>query len=76
VNFDKEGMGVLFLVSILLKNPMNASTRLSMNGKSPMITPAPPFVLRFSKDERRVFQQNLVSTPVCQRLKLKIEKQT
>jgi len=29
-----------------------------MNGKSPMISPAPPFVLRFSKDERRVFQQN------------------
>ena len=38
-----------------------------MNGKSPMISPAPPFVpsidsgqaLRLSKDERRVFQQNL-----------------
>ena len=44
---------------ILLKNPMNASTRLSMNGKSPMISTAPPFVLRFSKDERKVFQQNL-----------------
>ena len=43
---------------ILLKNPMNASTRLSMNGKSPMISHAPPFVLRLSKDERRVFQQN------------------
>ena len=43
---------------ILLKNPMNASTRLSMNGKSPMISTAPPFVLRLSKDERRVFQQN------------------
>jgi len=37
---------------------MNASTRLSMNGKSPMISEAPPFVLRLSKDERRVFQQN------------------
>jgi len=37
---------------------MNASTKLSMNGKSPMISPAPPFVLSFSKDERRVFQQN------------------
>jgi hypothetical protein len=44
---------------ILLKNPMNASTKLSMNGKSPMILEAPPFVLRLSKDERRVFQQNL-----------------
>jgi hypothetical protein len=43
---------------ILLKNPMNASTRLSMNGKSPMISHAPPFVLRLSKDERKVFQQN------------------
>jgi len=29
-----------------------------MNGKCPMISPAPPFVLRLSKDERRVFQQN------------------
>jgi hypothetical protein len=44
--------------SILLKNPKNASTRLSMNGKSPKILTTPPFVLRFSKDERRVFQQN------------------
>ena len=56
---------------ILLKNPKNASTRLSTNGKSPMISTAPPFVLRLwfdrlttlsrvegSKDERRVFQQN------------------
>jgi len=51
---------------ILLKNPMNASTRLSMNGKSPMISEAPPFVpssgsgraLRLSKGERRSFQQN------------------
>jgi len=42
---------------ILLKNPMNASTRLSMNGKSPMISTAPPFVLRLSKDERRVFRR-------------------
>jgi hypothetical protein len=48
----------LAFFSILLKNPMNASTRLSMNGKSPMISEAPPFVLRLSKDERRVFQQN------------------
>jgi hypothetical protein len=38
---------------------MNASMKLSMNGKSPMILEAPPFVLRLSKDERRVFQQNL-----------------
>jgi len=50
--------GGLALLEILLKNPMNASTRLSMNGKSPMISTAPPFVLRLSKDERRVFQQN------------------
>ena len=46
---------------ILLKNPMNASTRLSTNGKSPMISHAPPFVLRLSKDERKVFQQNQIS---------------
>ena len=44
--------------SILLKNPMNASTMLSMNGESPMTSNAPPFVLRRSKDERKVFQQN------------------
>jgi len=31
---------------IPLKNPKNASTRLSTNGKSPMISTAPPFVLR------------------------------
>jgi hypothetical protein len=45
---------------------MNASTWLSMNGKSPMISTTPPFVpsinsgraLRISKDERRVSQQN------------------
>jgi hypothetical protein len=45
---------------------MNASTRLSMNGKSPMVSHAPPFVLKLSKDERRVFQQNQISrlTPV------------
>ena len=47
---------------ILLKNPMNASTKLSMNGKSPMISQAPPFVLRLSKDERKVFQQSLLRT--------------
>jgi len=40
---------------------MNASTMLSMNGKSPMISTAPPFVLRLSKDEKdewKVLQQN------------------
>jgi hypothetical protein len=66
-------------ISILLKNPKNASTRLSMNGKSPMISTAPPFVLtpstgsglkavalrplEGSKDERKVFQQNHISDP-------------
>jgi len=50
--------GVWHNNQIPLKNSMNASTRLSMNGKSPMISTAPPFVLRLSKDERRVFQQN------------------
>src|SRR3970040_472480 len=54
----KGGNRKIVMIVILLKNPMNASTRLSMNGKSPMISPAPPFVLRLSKDERRVFQQN------------------
>jgi hypothetical protein len=34
-----------------------------MNGKSPMISHAPPFVLRLSKDERKVFLQNHKSTP-------------
>ena len=43
---------------ILLKNPKNASTKLSTNGKFLVISTAPPFVLRLSKDERRVFQQN------------------
>jgi len=45
---------------ILLKNPKDASTSLSTNGKSPMISTAPPFVLRLSKDERWVFQQNQI----------------
>ena len=48
---------------------MNASTRLSMNGKSLMILFAPPFVpsinsvqaLTHSKDEGRAFQKNQVS---------------
>jgi hypothetical protein len=31
-----------------------------MNGKSPMIFYAPPFVLRLSKDERKVFWQNQI----------------
>jgi hypothetical protein len=35
----------------------NASTRLSMDGKSPKISISPPFVLRPSKDERRVLLQ-------------------
>jgi hypothetical protein len=43
---------------ILLKNPKSVSTMLSMNGKSIMISNVTPFVLRLSKDERRVFQQN------------------
>jgi hypothetical protein len=43
-------------IMILLKNPKNASTGLSMNGNSTPISTAPPFVLRFSKDERRDFQ--------------------
>jgi hypothetical protein len=42
---------------ILLKNPENASTRLSMNGISTTISTATPFVLRFSKDERKVFSR-------------------
>jgi Transglutaminase-like superfamily len=50
---------------ILLKNLRNASTGLSTNGKSPIISTAPPFVpsinsgqtLRSSKDERSVFHQ-------------------
>ena len=45
-------------LSILLKNPKNASTRLSMNGKSPMISSPPRSCCGFSNDGRRVFQQN------------------
>jgi hypothetical protein len=56
--FSGEDMGSCIL--ILLKNPRNASTGLSMNGKTPMISTTPPFVLRLSKDERRVFQQNRI----------------
>ena len=38
-----------------------------MNGKSPIIATALPFVLRLSKDEPRVFQQNrlLCKTPIA-----------
>jgi hypothetical protein len=35
------------MIEILLKNPKNASTGLSMNGISPVISTAPPFVLGF-----------------------------
>jgi hypothetical protein len=31
------------------EKPKNASTKLSMNGKSPMVSIAPPFVLRGSR---------------------------
>ena len=57
---------------ILLKDPMNASTRLSMNGKSPRFQPLvrsflrlaqDRLSLRLSKDERRVFQQNRKMEP-------------
>jgi hypothetical protein len=43
------------LTELLLKSPMNASTKLSMNGKNHMILTSLPFVLRLSKDERKVF---------------------
>ena len=39
-----------------------------MNGKSKMISPAPPFVLRLSKDERWVFQQNQKLMPAVLRI--------
>jgi hypothetical protein len=54
--------GVRSCFLILLKNLKNASTRLSMNGESPKILTTPPFILRFSKDERKVFQQNRILT--------------
>jgi ABC-type nitrate/sulfonate/bicarbonate transport system substrate-binding protein len=41
-----------------LQTPKNASTRLSMNGKTHILATPLPFVLRFSKDERKVFRQN------------------
>jgi ABC-type nitrate/sulfonate/bicarbonate transport system substrate-binding protein len=48
------------------QNPKNASTRLSMNGKTHMLSTSLPFVpsinsgqaQRFSKNERKVFRQN------------------
>jgi hypothetical protein len=40
------------------EKPKECFDTLSMNGKFPSISTAPPFVLRFSKDEREVFQQN------------------
>ena len=43
---------------LLLQNSKNASTRLSMNGKAHTFSISLPFVLRFSKDERKVFRQN------------------
>jgi hypothetical protein len=57
---------------ILLRDPMNASTQLSMNGKSPTTAISSPLVpsinsglaLRLSKDERRAFQQNPSMNPV------------
>jgi hypothetical protein len=49
-------------LTILLENSMNASTGLSMNGKFPMNSTCPPFVLRLSKDERRVFWHNPLPT--------------
>jgi hypothetical protein len=46
---------------ILLKNPGNASTSSARTEKSPWNSITLPFVLRLSKDERTVFQQNLNS---------------
>src|SRR5262245_21214613 len=42
-----------------VEKPRNASTGLSVNGKSPTISTAPPFLLWSSKDERRILEQNL-----------------
>src|SRR5262245_44184498 len=41
---------------------MNASTKLSMNGKSLMISTTLPFVLRFSKDERSILDRTIKET--------------
>ena len=46
---------------ILLKNPMNASTRLSMNGKSSVVSMQFPFVLSLVEGRTWVFQQNHLS---------------
>jgi hypothetical protein len=54
IRLEKFGSN-LFIDSA--EKPRNASTRLSMNGKSPTISTAPPFVLRPSKDERRFFSR-------------------
>ena len=51
-------MGGFVVVMILLKNLLECFDRLSMNGKTPSISTIAPFVLRLSKDERWVFQQN------------------
>ncbi|HJU60691.1 MAG TPA: ABC transporter substrate-binding protein [Candidatus Binatia bacterium] len=53
-------------VILLLRNPENASTALSMNGKTDLPATSLPFVpsinsgqaLRFSKNQRKVFRQN------------------
>jgi hypothetical protein len=42
---------------IRLKNLKECFDWLSMNGASAMISTTPPFVLRFSKDERKVFRR-------------------
>jgi hypothetical protein len=47
----------VYRTSRLLKNCFSCFESLSTNGKCPMISIAPPFALRFSKGERRVFQQ-------------------
>lgn len=60
-------------ICILVKNPMKASTGLSMNGKSPMIATAlrsPELLVRMNW---RAFQQNLIYMSVpsilaCQEL--------
>src|SRR5262245_58042155 len=44
--------------TVPLNDHRNASTALSMNGKSLMILILVPFVLRSSKDERRILLQN------------------
>jgi len=41
----------------LLKNWISCCESLSTNGKAPIILTAPPFALRYSKGERRAFQQ-------------------